>query len=289
MKEVINRYKTHKLTVDSYLINLIKSFKSEFMEKSDEILSTHPYIQLIYAVDKDFKQVSPIVCKRKEETAHIGSDKRHYFMKMVLDSDNFYISNPYIHYRTGKASLSVVHFVDGIYYVFDINLIAILESLRLIEYNSLHDKVKRLVYLAGSTILAFIAVSLIVYGGYIFTAILFMHTSEVDFLHDVFKAIISITLGLAIFDLSKQIFEHEVLFKTFHHPEEKEYKVLGRFLISILVALSIEMLLVVFKIALNDYSQLISALYLLLGTTALLVGLGWFYKTIKESGCKDEE
>ena len=104
-----------------------------------------------------------------------------------------------------------------------------------------------------------------------------------------FKAIISITLGLAIFDLAKQIFEHEVLFKTFHHPEDKEYKVLGKFLISILVALSIETLLVVFKIALNDYSKLVSALYLLLGTTTLLVGLGWFYKTIKESSSKEDE
>ena len=289
MKEVINRYKTNKFTVDTYLINLVKSLKSDYLLNSDEILKSYPFIQLIYSVDKDYKQVSPIICKKRKEIEHIGSDKSHYFMKMILNSENFYISNPYIHYRTGRASLSVVYFMDEHYYVFDINLIPLLESLHLIEYNSIHDKVKRAVYLFGSTTLSFISVSLIAYGAYIFASILFFYSNEVDFLHDVFKAIISITLGLAIFDLAKQIFEHEGLFKTFHHPEDKEYKVLGKFLISILVALSIETLLVVFKIALNDYSKLVSALYLLLGTTTLLVGLGWFYKTIKESSSKEDE
>jgi len=113
--------------------------------------------------------------------------------------------------------------------------------------------------------------------------------NEVEFMHNIFKSIIGITLGLATFDLAKQIFEHEVLFYSFHHPEDKQYKVLGKFLISIVIALSIETLMVVFKIALDDYTHMLSAFYLLIGTTIMLIGLGWFYKTIRDVGCQSDE
>jgi len=63
---------------------------------------------------------------------------------------------------------------------------------------------------------------------------------------------------------------------------------LGKFLISIVVALSIETLMVVFKIALEDPSKMLSAFYLMIGVTIMFTGLAYFYKTIKESSCEDE-
>mgnify|MGYP000309361417 CR=1 FL=1 len=128
-----------------------------------------------------------------------------------------------------------------------------------------------------------VAVMLILYGAYMFYALIFAD-AEIDFLHDIFKSIIAITLGLAIFDLAKQNFEHEVLFQSFSHPEDKQYKVLGKFLISIVIALSIETLMIVFRIALEDYTQMLSAFYLLIGTTIMFFGLWYFYKMIKQSG-----
>lgn len=288
MKEVINLYKKHKITVDNFIETLIKSFPPDYMGVSDSILKTHHFIQLIYAVDGNFHQISPIVCRREKDTKQIGSDKSHYFMKLHLNEDGFYISNPYIHYRTGKASISVVRFLDGNYYVFDINLIELLEDLRLIEYNKTHEKIKRSIYFLGSSMLALVALALIGYGGYVFFKLMFMFNDH-TFLHDVFKSIIAVTLGLAMYDLAKQIFEHEVIFESFHHPEDKQYQVLGKFMISIIIALSIETLMVVFKIALDDYTKMASAFYLLIGTTIMFVALGYFYKTIKESGCKEKE
>ena len=113
--------------------------------------------------------------------------------------------------------------------------------------------------------------------------------SSSDFLHDIFSSIISITLGLAIYDLAKQIFEHEVMYQSFHQSEDKQYKVLGKFLVSIIIALSIESLMVVFKIALEDVSNMMSAFYLLIGTTIMFVGLGYFYKTIQNTTQKEDE
>lgn len=288
MKEVINIYKKHRITVDSYISTLISTLPKDYISNSKRILKEHHYIQLIYSVDDNFKQISPVICRKRADDTNLNSDKRHYFMKLDLDDKGLYISNPYIHYRTGKASISVVYFTDNIYYIFDINLVAILEELRLIEYNSLHDKFKKIVYSLGSILLAMIAIALIVYGGYKFMMLLFATSSD-DLLHSVFKSIIGITLGLAIYDLAKQIFEHEVIFKSFHHAESQEYKVLGKFLISIVIALSIETLMVVFKIALEDYTKMLSAFLLLIGTTIMFVGLGFFYKIIKSTQDDNEE
>jgi hypothetical protein len=180
-----------------------------------------------------------------------------------------------------------VHRVDGTYYVFDVNLILLLEELQLIEYNSFHERYMKLVYITGATLLSFIALSLIGYGAYVLAALMFSLTTS-DFLHDVFKSIVSVTIGLAIFDLSKQIMEHEVLFKSFHKEENQEFKMLGKFLIAIIIALSIETLMVVFKIVLEDYTNMLSAFYLLVGTTIMFVGLAYFRKSLI-SQTQDEE
>ncbi|MDD3591740.1 MAG: hypothetical protein PHO65_03820 [Sulfurovum sp.] len=279
MKVVINLYKKHKKTVDNYILTAIKNAPRDYIEHADEILKKYAFLQLLYSVDESFQQISPVICRQTKERFNMGSDKQHYFTKLELDEDGFYISNPYIHYRTGKASITVVRKIGKIYYIFDCNLIAVLEELRLIEYNSTHHKFKQVVYLFGSGLLVAIALALLFYGGYKFVMIFF--GENVDFFHDIFKAIIAATLGIAIFDLAKQIIEHEVIFHTFTRDETREYKVLGRFLVSIIIALLIETLMVVFKIALeDDYKDMQAAFFLLIGTTAMFVGLAYFYKTI---------
>ncbi|KIM09045.1 MAG: hypothetical protein KU38_09425 [Sulfurovum sp. FS08-3] len=287
MKEVINIYKKHRLTVDNFISTLITSLPRKFSDNARIILKNHDYIELLYSVDKDFHQSTPVICRKREDTTHLHSDKSNYFIKLQLDEKGIYISNPYIHYRTGRASISVVYFKDEEYHVFDINLIEILEELKLIEYNSLHDKFKKAVYTLGSFLLAAVSIMLIVYGGYVFTMLIIGDANQ-DILHGVFKSIIAITLGLAIYDLAKQIFEHEVIFKSFHHDDDQQYKVLGKFLISIVIALAIETLMVVFKIALDDHTKMLSAFYLLIGTTLMFIGLGYFYKTIASTSKPEE-
>jgi len=287
MREVITLYRKHKISVNSFLKSLVQSLPKSYIDESSFILKEHKYIQLIYGVDKDFRQKTPIMFRKESDSSHIGSDKSHYFEKLDLDQDQIYISNSYIHYKTGKASLSLVYLQDDIYYVFDINIILLLEELKLIEYNSTHDKFKRAIYFLASSSLAIVSFALIIYGNFIFL-MLMLSLGDGDFLHDVFKSIISITLGLAIFDFARQIFEHEVIFKSFHQAEDKPYKVLGKFIIAIVIALAIETLMVVFKIALDDYGNMLSAFYLIIGTTLMLVGLGVFYKIIKSTADKEK-
>lgn len=287
MREIINSYKKYRATVDNYVLTSIKNESISYIEHADTILKKHSFIQLVYKVDKEYKQVSPVICRRNSDASGLGCDKSHYFTKLVLDEEGFYISNPYVHYRTGKASITVVRKIGEHYFVFDCDLILLLEELKMIEYNSLHEGIKRGVYIIGSTFLAVISLILILYGGWQLVSI-FLMPDQGEFFHVMFKSIIAVTLGIAIFDLSKQIMEHEVLFHSFSHEEGRPYKILGKFLVSIVIALSIETLMVVFKITLEDYTQMLSAFYLLIGTTAMFIGLAYFYKTITKSSAQQE-
>jgi hypothetical protein len=93
-------------------------------------------------------------------------------------------------------------------------------------------------------------------------------------LQSTFKAIIALTLGLAIYDLAKTILEHEIFFRNISSNEKDENEILSKFLKSIIIALSIEALMVVFKVALNDFTDMLYALYLIIGVSLMIFALG---------------
>lgn len=95
-------------------------------------------------------------------------------------------------------------------------------------------------------------------------------------IESIFKPVIALTLGLAIFDLAKTVFAQEVIFKNYSKNSNTGYKVLTKFSITIIIALLIESLMVVFKIAIDDYTHMIHAFYLIGGISVLIVSLGLF-------------
>ncbi|MEA1920380.1 MAG: hypothetical protein U9N52_11100 [Campylobacterota bacterium] len=287
MKRIIQIYKKDHLTIISHIRGLMSSLSKEMFDHPEAILKKYKYIYLSYSVDSEFKQNSPSTYRNRVVTENIGSDKSHHFTNVNLKDNDVYISSPYIHHSSGNPSISVVRKIGDSYHVIDINMILLLEELRLIEYNSTHEKVIKAVYIFGASILGLISFALMGYGAYVLLALMFA-ISSADFLHDIFKSIVAVTIGLAMFDLSRQIIEHEVLFKSFDKEENREFKILGKFLVSIVIALSIETLMVVFKIVLDDYQNMLSAFYLLIGTTVMFVGLAYFQKTIKTES-KNEE
>ena len=103
-----------------------------------------------------------------------------------------------------------------------------------------------------------------------------------------FKATILLTLSLAIFDLVKAIFEEEVLGKEKSEGAGDGHQTMIRFLGSIIIALSIESLMLVFKFALTDPSKLLYSVYLIGAVTALMIGLSIYIKANK-SDKKDKK
>ncbi|MDR2080334.1 MAG: PDC sensor domain-containing protein [Campylobacteraceae bacterium] len=93
-------------------------------------------------------------------------------------------------------------------------------------------------------------------------------------IEEMFKATILLTLSLAIFDLVKTIFEEEVLGRSKRVKNGGVHKTMVRFLGSIVIALAIESLMLVFKFAAKEETaNIIYAVYLLGGVTLLLIGL----------------
>ena len=96
-----------------------------------------------------------------------------------------------------------------------------------------------------------------------------------------FEATILLTLSLAIFDLVKTIVEEEILGRHKEHNVSGPHKTMVRFLGSIIIALSIEALMLVFKFAITDPNKLIYSLYIMLGVSSLLITLAVYIKFTK--------
>lgn len=95
-----------------------------------------------------------------------------------------------------------------------------------------------------------------------------------------FKSTILLTLSLAIFDLVKTIFEEEVLGRHNKDSAHGIHKTMVRFLGSIIIALAIEALMLVFKFAITDSTHILTAVYLIGGVALLLVALAYYVKSV---------
>jgi len=283
MKEYITLFNKHKQSIENFLTNIIQNDLIDQVNQKaiNNTFKSLESVQCIYFVNNKYIQTSPNFYKKNLDDSKIGANKEHYFSNIRFNDKDMFITNPYLHHRTGKSSITVVKLTNNNFVVYDIDLLKLLEELKLIQHNSKFDKLNRFIYGLGGYSLSFISVFLILYGGFIFLNIFFTN-SNAYIINEMFKSIIAITLGLAIYDLAKTIITHEVLFRNIEDDKNGQYHILGKFLVSIIIALSIESLMVVFKIALDDYTALGYAFLLILGVTILIYGLGKFHYFTKQ-------
>lgn len=288
MKRIINQFRENRHAVEMFLRNRVEGDRYNFQdEQGIRTAFDHlPFLEMFYIIGSDLKQISPNYFRKGKDESPVGRDKSHYFTNIDLEKFTSYVTNPYIHHITGESSVTMVlPYRNGTFIVFDFNLLKLLETLRLIEHNTHFEHCNQFIYATGGIVLGLIALFLIGYGGYTFSTV-FVRSPE-GMLHDIFQAIIAITLGLAIYDLAKTILENEVMYKNAGKQREGQYSILGKFLVSIIIALSIESLMVVFKITLGDYTGLGYAFLLILGVTLMIVGVGWFDYLTKEKTAED--
>ncbi len=128
---------------------------------------------------------------------------------------------------------------------------------------------------------ALIAVALLLFVSGVQSFFLNEISSSHLVIDDMFKATILLTLSLAIFDLAKTIIEEEILGRHKEQDVSGPHKTMVKFLGSIIIALSIEALMLVFKFALTDPEKLMSATYIIGGVALLLVSLAVYIKFTK--------
>ena len=166
----------------------------------------------------------------------------------------------------------------------DMPLDDVLKIARLNTYDNFFSKLFKYSYAAFAFALFAVAILLFFHGIQSF----FIHDITVSHLSidEMFKATILLTLSLAIFDLVKTLIEEEVLG---HHKEidiSGPHKTMVKFIGSIIIALAIEALMLVFKFAITDPEKLMNAMYIIGGVALLVISLAIYIKFTKVTNNK---
>jgi hypothetical protein len=280
MKELINIFQKNKVNILEQLLEKIqaKNIDTIKSENLDEAFLYFDALETIYSVDKDYIQISPIF-NRNSKNGELVDNKIKKTLKenINLNDQDHFISAPYISNKTNKYLITLVKKVDDRLIAFDFDLFKLLNELNHTDFKSQFfiNSVK-IVYGIIGTSLTMFALILIFYAIYDFGNNLYIESSNI--FQSIFKSTIALTLGLAIFDLAKNLLEHEVIFKEHSNEAHGGNRLLIKFMISIIIALAIEALMMVFKIAINDYKDILYAVYLLLAIGFLLITMSQYNK-----------
>ena len=284
MQEFMDTYKNNVDDIENFLIETIKNtgdLSLKVGSNFEKLYEVFPSLELVYICDKEtFIQTSANIYRDKTTQTQIGSNRKYLLSKLNIDDKCISVSQPYISSATGKTCVTVAKEEDGKVYLLDFVLSLLLQRLGLVNIHKQFNLVSKSFYLITANVMMILALFTVGYAFFDFLNSLFI--KGVVSIESIFKPVIALTLGLAIFDLAKTILEQEVVFKSYSKNGRAEYKVLIKFSITIIIALLIESLMVVFKIAIADYHQMIHALYLVSGVSILIVALGSFIYFTKQ-------
>lgn len=238
----------------------------------------------MYVLDGQGIQVSPTYHKdgEKDDIGVVRASRAYYYRAMK--EKRCTITDPYPSMITKEMTVTVSKPIfdekSELKYVacMDFPLDYILNSFHPIAYHSLIGKGMRAFYAAFALALTFISLFLFVESIGIFIGEV---GAKIE-INDVFQSTILLTLSLAIFDLVKTLVVEEVMANEPSSSPYDSHKTMVRFLGSIIIALSIEALMLVFKFAMTDPSKIINAVEIIGGVGILLIGLAIYIKFTKK-------
>jgi hypothetical protein len=282
----IRAYLTYLL--ERNLPNKLPSISLESVKKSvKQIRKEASFIDAIYILDAQGRQVSDTICKDKkfsrQDRGSNRSDRAYYYS--AVRQKRAVLTDPYPSLLTNALCVSASYPIydenNKLLYlvVIDVGLKEIVKIIYPKTVGMIFVNFSKISYALFSVALLGIVFLLFFKGMTILMALGFP-AFEID-LNQVFKATILITLALAIFDLVKTIFQEEVLGKHEKH-ESLQNRTMARFLGSIIIALAIEGLMLVFKFALTDPTKLIYSIYIIGAVGILLISLAFYVKWTKE-------
>jgi hypothetical protein len=247
------------------------------------IINELPEANAAYILDANGKQISELITNKekfKNINIELNQSNRTYFYKAVKEKKCI-ITDPYPSLIGGEIVVSAAYPIfndrgDLLYVaVIDIPLEKILKFIHKERGDVWFINFNKAIYALFSAALFAIVVLLFYYGVKMF----FTYTINNIDVKKMFESTILITLSLAIFDLVKTIMSEEVVGEKEEHPFAI-HKTMIKFLGSIIIALAIEGLMMVFKSAMVAPEKLIYAALLLVSVTLLLFALAYYMKNV---------
>jgi hypothetical protein len=283
----IERYHDHHHQIHELLASIVTglaepAFVEDLVYRQQvlsEISELYPFINLAYTLTDEGLQSSPnysLSRGRVYETECESKDRsqRPYF-QMASKQEGVVITQPYLssvdHMLCLSAAIRICR--GGVcmgYLVLDMDLSETLSFLMGDKMRTRFEPYFKWVH-AAFAIGLFTVVGALIYSA--FVEMTHMFTDSGDSVAKPFTSIIYLTLGMAIFDLAKTTLEEEVLTHKdiFRHSTTR--RTITRFMASILVAVSIEALLLMFKGAMGQSEYLTHSVWVAMSAVFLLIGL----------------
>jgi len=252
-------------------------------EGLERIVHELPGANAAYILDAGGKQISKMITvkeKYKNFQVEFNQANRTYFYKAVKEKKCI-LTDPYPSLIGGdmvvSAAMPVFNDKGVLLYVavIDIPLDEILKFVHQERGDTWAHNFNRVVYGIFAGALFAICV-LLFYDG---IKMFFTYTLNNIDVKKMFESTILITLSLALFDLVKTLLFEEVIGEKEEHPFAI-HKTMIKFLGSIVIALAIEGLMLVFKFAMIAPEKLVYAAMLLAAVTFLLIGLAYYMKNV---------
>lgn len=258
--------------------NYLDSINLEILELGFENIS-HEILRYdaFYILDKNGYQIkSQSRLNGMDAGDGVNRSLRSYYYNAVKQK-SCYLTEPYPSSLNGELcvtiSMPIYDINKELLYVVcaDISLVDILRLLGKNSMFSWFGKLSRLSYATLALSLFCVAIILFYLGikSLIFNSLHLINATQM------FESTILLTLSLAILDLVKAFFEEEVLGVS-SNKEKGVSKTMVKFIASIIIALAIESLMLVFKFAMTSPSEIIYAVYLIIAVAILIVGLSFY-------------
>jgi len=297
MVKEIQEYTQIRTKARAYLCYIISRNISQSMgggsvenivDNIENLKEALPQSEVVFAIDGNGIQIVDNISKKSKLNGFGKGDNRSdraYYYK-TMNEHRCMLTDPYPSLVSNElvvtATFPLYDSDDNLLLIIciDITLKNILKMVHPTSIDSYFGTFSRVVYSAFSMALFAVAMLLFIKGVTSFMSFGF-DLGSID-INEIFKSTILLTLSLAIVDLVKAIFEEEVLGREKNHSSDDSHHTMVRFLGSIIIALSIESLMLVFKFALTDPSKILYAVYLIAGVTALILGLSIYIKSTKK-------
>ena len=251
----------------------------------DKIAHEIDSFDAFYILDKNGIQLDNTISLDSKNVSGKGMNRSNkaYYYRCVREK-RCVLTDPYPSSLTNRlcvtASMPIYNDKKELLYIacMDIGLKELLAIISPGSVDGIFGKFTKLIYSVFSIALFAISLVLFVHG---IKSFVLKSFNEIN-ISEVFESTIVLTLALAIFDLVKAIFEAEVLGRPNHHQNGGS-RTMVRFIGSIIIALAIESLMLVFKFAITDPSQILYAIYLIGGVGFLMIALSCYLFILRRS------
>jgi len=298
--EALEHYlREYKEDIYSIAESIGASFELHNILKGDEktineIFKIFPTIEMFYVIDKNCNKITKTFFNPNEKFKFKDEEDIEKniifkkFCKYIPDLDDIYIEetvvlNPYTNNYVVEILIPFEYEGEKYFLTVKLNFLKYLKIIQ-IEEIKWFTTISKISY---GTIAVFLFLSSLAFLGQVLFKVfqqIFLNPSASTEIA-IFKSVIHVTLALALLDLAKQIFQHEVLYAEDPTKHITFRKITSRFISTILIAMAIETLLLVFKASILGTIGFSSVLLMSLSVTFIMLALSLFiyvgYKTEK--------